>query len=73
MTEGFVPVVRRPPPAVATTDIAVEAPPALPPPRSSSLLAMVVPVAMSLAAIGIMAAAFFSGASLVSLTSSAIT
>jgi S-DNA-T family DNA segregation ATPase FtsK/SpoIIIE len=61
MTERFVPVVRRPPPAVATTDIAVEAPPALPPQRSSSLLALVVPVAMSLVAIGIMAAAFFSG------------
>ncbi len=61
MTEGFVPVVRRLPPAVATADIAVEAPPALPPPRSSSLLTMVVPVAMSFAAIGIMAAAFFSG------------
>jgi DNA segregation ATPase FtsK/SpoIIIE, S-DNA-T family len=61
MTEGFVPVERRLPPGVATTDIAVEAPPALPPPRSSSLLALVLPVAMSFAAIGIMAAAFFSG------------
>src|ERR1700747_3452659 len=61
MTEGFVPVVRRLPPAVATTDIAVEEPPALPPPRSSSLLALVVPVGMSLAMIGVMAAAFFSG------------
>jgi S-DNA-T family DNA segregation ATPase FtsK/SpoIIIE len=61
MTEGFLPVVRRLPPAVATTDIAVEAPPALPPPRSSSPLALVVPVGMSLAMIGVMAAAFFSG------------
>jgi DNA segregation ATPase FtsK/SpoIIIE, S-DNA-T family len=61
MTEVFVPVVRRLPPAVATTDIAVDPPPALPPPSSSSLVALVVPVAMSLAAIGVMASAFFSG------------
>src|ERR1700739_746147 len=61
MTEVFVPVARRLPPAVATTDIAVEPPPALPPPKSARLAALGVPVAMSLAAIGVMAAAFFSG------------
>ena len=61
MTEGFIPVVRQPPPAVATTDIVVEPPPSLPPPRSSGPLALILPVVMSVAALGIMAAAFFSG------------
>ena len=61
MTEGFIPVVRQLPPAVATTDIVVEPPPSLPPPRSSGPLALMLPVVMSVAALGIMAAAFFSG------------
>ena len=60
MTEGFIPVVRQPPPAVATTDIVVEPPPSLPPPRTGPL-ALMLPVVMSVAALGIMAAAFFSG------------
>ena len=61
MTEGFMPVVRRPPPAVAATDIFVEAPPGLPPPRSPGLLTLLLPAVMSVVATGIMAAAFFSG------------
>ena len=61
MTEGFIPVVRQLPPAVATTDIVVEPPPSLPPPRSSGPLALILPVVMSVAALGIMAAAFLSG------------
>src|SRR6516162_2541132 len=61
MTEGFMPVVRRPPPAVAATDIFVEAPPGLPPPRSPGPLTLLLPAVMSVVAIGIMAAAFFSG------------
>jgi DNA segregation ATPase FtsK/SpoIIIE, S-DNA-T family len=61
MTQGFAPVVRRLPPAVATTDIAIEAPPGLPPPQSPGLLARLLAVVMSVATIGVMAAAFFSG------------
>jgi len=61
MTEGFMPVVRRPPPAVAATDIFVEAPPGLPPPRSPGPLTLLLPAVMSVVATGIMAAAFFSG------------
>jgi DNA segregation ATPase FtsK/SpoIIIE, S-DNA-T family len=57
MTQCFVPAGRRLPPAVATVDIAVEAPPSLPPPRSPKLL----PVVVSVATLGVMAAAFFSG------------
>lgn len=57
MTECFVPAARRPPPAVATADIAVEAPPGLPPPRTPRLL----PVVVSVATLGVMAAAYFSG------------
>jgi ESX secretion system protein EccC len=60
MTEGFMPVVRRPPPPVATTDIIVEAPPGLPP-RAAGPMALLLPVGMSVATIGVMAAAFFSG------------
>ncbi len=61
MTEGFTPVARLPPQrAVATKDIVVEAPPGLPP-RSPGTLAILLPVVMSFATIGIMAAAFFSG------------
>ncbi|HUH71238.1 MAG TPA: type VII secretion protein EccCa [Mycobacterium sp.] len=62
MTQGFVPVVRRLPPAVATADIAVEAPPGLPPSTSPGLLARLLPVVMSVATLGVMAAAFLSGA-----------
>jgi S-DNA-T family DNA segregation ATPase FtsK/SpoIIIE len=57
MTQCFVPAVRQLPPAVATADIAVEAPPGLPPARSPRLL----PVMLSLATLGVMAAAFLSG------------
>ncbi len=57
MTQCFVPAARRLPPAVATADIAVDAPPGLPPPRSSRWL----PVTVSVAGLGIMAAAFLSG------------
>ncbi len=60
MTEGFMPVVRRPPPPVATTDIFVEAPPTLPP-RATGPLALLLPVVMSVATIGAMAGAVFSG------------
>ena len=61
MTQGFVPVVRRPPPAVATTDLAVAAPPALPASTSSSLLPRLLPVVMSVATLGVMAVALLSG------------
>ncbi|OBH07475.1 MULTISPECIES: type VII secretion protein EccCa [unclassified Mycobacterium] len=57
MTQCFVPVGRRPAPAVATADIAVEAPPSPPPPRSPGWL----PVAASIAGLGVMTAVFFSG------------
>ncbi len=61
MTEGFVPVVRPLPTGAATADIIVAAPPELPQPTSPSLLMRLLPVGMSLAALGVMAAAFFSG------------
>ena len=57
MTQCFVPAVRRLSPVVATADIVVEAPPAPPPPRSPRLLSMIV----SVATLGVMAVAFFSG------------
>lgn len=61
MTQGFAPVVRRLPPAVPTADITVEAPPDLPPPVSHSLVPRLVPVVMSVASMGVMAAAFVPG------------
>lgn len=61
MTQAFVPAVRRPPPAAAAADIAVEEPPALPSPGPSSLLPRLLPVVLSLASMGVMAAAFASG------------
>jgi len=61
MTQGFVPAERRPPPVVAATDIAVDAPPGLPPAGSSGLLARLLPIVMSVATLGVVAAAFFSG------------
>ena len=61
MTQDFVPVVRRLPPAVPTADIMVEAPPDLPSPTSPSLLPRLLPVVMSVASMGVMAAAFVSG------------
>ncbi len=61
MTQNFVPVVRRLPPAVPTADIMVEAPPDLPSPTSPSLLPRLLPVVMSVASMGVMAAAFVSG------------
>ncbi len=60
MTQGFVPVVRQLPPAVATADIIVEAPPD-PPPASASLLPRLLPIVLSVASMGVMAAAFTSG------------
>ncbi len=57
MTVCFVPAARRLPPAVATADIPVEAPPSLPPPRPLRLL----PVVVSVATLGVMGAAYFSG------------
>ncbi|OBK52052.1 type VII secretion protein EccCb [Mycobacterium sp. 1081908.1] len=57
MTQCFVPAVRRPAPAVAAADIAVDAPPGLPPAGSPRLL----PVMLSLATLGVMAAVFLSG------------
>jgi DNA segregation ATPase FtsK/SpoIIIE, S-DNA-T family len=61
MTQGFVPVVRQLPPAVATAEIVVAAPPALLRPTSPSLLVRLLPVGMSIATLGAMAATFFSG------------
>ncbi|OBF60368.1 type VII secretion protein EccC [Mycobacterium sp. 852002-50816_SCH5313054-b] len=57
MTQCFVPVARRPPPAVEAADIVIEAPPSLPPPRSPRWL----PVVVSVAGLGVMAAAVGSG------------
>ncbi|HEV7579807.1 MAG TPA: type VII secretion protein EccCa [Mycobacterium sp.] len=61
MTEGFVPAVRQLPTAVPTADIIVAAPPELPRSTSPSLLMRLLPVAMSLAALGVMAVTFISG------------
>jgi DNA segregation ATPase FtsK/SpoIIIE, S-DNA-T family len=61
MTQDFVPAVRQLPPTVATGDIAVVAPPEPPRSTSPSLLIRLLPVAMSVAALGVMAAASFSG------------
>jgi DNA segregation ATPase FtsK/SpoIIIE, S-DNA-T family len=61
MAEGFVPVVRQLPTAVPTADIIVAAPPELPRSTSPSLLIRLLPVGMSLAALGVMAVTFFSG------------
>jgi len=57
MTMCFVPAARRLPPAVATADILVEAPPGPPPPRPPRLL----PVIVSVATLGVMGVAYFSG------------
>ncbi|SPM28755.1 type VII secretion protein EccCa [Mycobacterium terramassiliense] len=57
MTQCFVPVARRPAPAVGPVDIVIDAPPGLPPPRSPGWL----PVVVSVAGLGVMAAAFYSG------------
>ena len=61
MTQGFLPAARRPAPVVATADIVIEAPPGLPPPASPSPLRRLLPVVMSVATLGVVAAAFFSG------------
>lgn len=60
MGYGCVPVARRRPPAVPATDVAVEPPPDLPSP-SAGALASLVPVAMSVASMGAMAAMALSG------------
>ena len=61
MTHGFVPMARRLPPAVAAADITVDAPPELPPPTSRGWLLRLLPISMSVASMGVMAAAFVSG------------
>ncbi|MGZ4528195.1 MAG: type VII secretion protein EccCa [Mycobacterium sp.] len=59
MTQAFIPAARRLP--VATGDVVIEAPPGLPPPASGRLMARLLPVLMSVAGMGVMAAAVFSG------------
>ena len=54
-------MVRRLPPTVATADIIVKAPPEPTPPTSPRLLLRLLPVVMSVAGLGVMAAAFVSG------------
>ncbi len=60
MTQCFVPVPRRLPPAVGAADILIDAPPSLPPPRSPGWL----PVVASVAGLGVMAAALYSGSTI---------
>ncbi|ORW33867.1 secretion protein EccC [Mycobacterium paraense] len=57
MTQWFAPVARRPPPADEAADIVIDPPPGRPPPRSPGWL----PVVASVAALGVMAAAVYSG------------
>ena len=61
MTQIFAPAVRRLPPVSAPADIAVAAPPEVARPTSSGLLLRLLPAIMSVAALGVMAVAFFSG------------
>ena len=61
MTRSFAPAARRPATAFATADIAVVAPPEVARPTSSGLLVRLLPAFMSVASLGVMAAAFFSG------------
>ena len=60
MTQSFAPAARRPSP-VGRADIAVAAPPEVARPTSSGLLVRLLPALMSVASLGVMAAAFFSG------------
>ncbi|KLO43409.1 secretion protein EccC [Mycobacterium nebraskense] len=61
MTQGFVPVARRPPPAVATADLVVDAPPAPPSPAMPGLLPRLLPAVLAIAGMGVMVAALRSG------------
>ena len=61
MTEAFAPVPRRPPAPIATADVAVAAPPEVPSQPSRGLPARVLPILVSVAGVGFMAAAFASG------------
>ncbi|OCB23632.1 type VII secretion protein EccC [Mycobacterium malmoense] len=59
MTDGFVPVARRPPSAVPNADLVVDAPPA--PPAAPGLLPRLLPAVAAVAGMGVMAVAFRSG------------
>jgi len=61
MTQSFASAARRPPPALDRAEIAVAAPPEVARPTSSGLLVRMAPALMSVASLGVMAAAFFSG------------
>ena len=61
MTQGFVPVARRPPPAIATADLVVDSPPALPSPAGPGLLPRLLPAMLAVAGMGVMVAALRSG------------
>jgi DNA segregation ATPase FtsK/SpoIIIE, S-DNA-T family len=61
MTQSFAPATRRRPPTPDTADIAVAAPPEVARPTPSGLLVRLLPAAMSVASLGVMATAFFSG------------
>ncbi len=61
MTEAFVLVPRRLPAPIATAEVTVAAPPEVPSPASRGLLARLLPVLVSVASMGFMAAAFASG------------
>jgi DNA segregation ATPase FtsK/SpoIIIE, S-DNA-T family len=64
MTQGFVPVARRPPPAVAAAEITIAAPPELPRSTPPSPLVRLLPIVTSIATLGVMAAVFFSGSAI---------
>jgi DNA segregation ATPase FtsK/SpoIIIE, S-DNA-T family len=61
MTQVFVPSARRLPPAATCEDIVVEEPPDSTSSAPSSLLSRVLPIGLSVASMGVMAAAFASG------------
>ncbi|OBF80494.1 type VII secretion protein EccC [Mycobacterium sp. 852002-51163_SCH5372311] len=61
MTTSFAPATRRPPPTIDGADIAVAAPPEVAHPTASGLLMRLLPALTSVATLGVMAAAFFSG------------
>ncbi|MGD1171689.1 type VII secretion protein EccCa [Mycobacterium seoulense] len=61
MTQAFVPVPRRPPPTVPTEDVVIDAPPDPPAPAAPGLLPRLLPFALAIAGIGVMAAALCSG------------
>jgi ESX secretion system protein EccC len=61
MTQIFVPAARRMPPMVASEDIVVEEPPDSPSPAATSRLPRLLQIGLSLASMGVMAAAYASG------------